>query len=102
MKYANDDTFNDVIKSDKLTIIDFYATWCMPCTMQSEVLEKLEKSRLDCDIIKINVDEAPNASNEFEITSIPTLIFMKSGKILKKNVGFCDEQELLNMIEEVK
>jgi len=103
MKYANDENFNEVITSNKLILIDFFATWCMPCKMQAEVLEKLDESRIGkIDIVKINVDEAPNLANEFEIASIPTLVLIKDGKILKKSVGFSNEQELLDMIDSVK
>ena len=101
MKLANDKTFDEIRKSEKLTLIDFFAAWCMPCKMQAEVLEKLDTSRIgDIDIVKINVDEAPNLANEFEISSIPTLVLMKNGKIIKKRVGYSDEQELINMISE--
>lgn len=103
MKIANDETFEEIRESKKLTLIDFFATWCMPCQMQSEVLEKLDTSRIgECDIIKVNVDESPNIAHEFEISSIPTLVLMKNGKILKKSVGFSDEQELIDMINEIK
>lgn len=103
MKHANDETFKEVISSDKLILLDFFATWCMPCKMQSEVLDKLDASRLgECDIVKINVDEAPLISNEFEISSIPTLVLMKNGKVLRKIVGFSDENEVLNMINETQ
>jgi len=63
----------------------------------------LNTSRIgEFDIVKVNVDESPNLANEFEISSIPTLVLMKNGKILKKSVGFSDEQELIDMINEFK
>ena len=103
MKYANDNNFDEVRKLDKLTLVDFFATWCMPCQMQSEVLEKIDTSRgNDLEIVKINVDESPEISNEFEIESIPTLVFMKDGKFLKKVVGFRSEQEVLELLNELK
>jgi len=103
MKIANDETFDEIRGSEKLTLIDFFATWCMPCRMQAEVLENLNTSRIgEFDIVKVNVDESPNLANEFEISSIPTLVLMKNGKILKKSVGFSDEQELIDMINEFK
>ena len=103
MKYANDNNFDEVRKLDKLTLVDFFATWCMPCQMQSEVLEKIDTSRgNDLEIVKINVDESPEISNEFEIESIPTLVFMKDGKFLKKVVGFRSEQEVLDLLNELK
>ena len=103
MKYANDNNFDEVRKLDKLTLVDFFATWCMPCQMQSEVLEKIDTSRgNDLEIVKINVDESPEISNEFEIESIPTLVLMKDGKVLKRVVGFRSEQEVLELLNELK
>lgn len=99
MKYANDTNFEETVSKERLTLIDFFATWCMPCKMQAEVLEKLEKSRnLTFDIVKVNVDDSPNLANRFEISSIPTLVVMKNGKVLKKSVGLNEENELLDMI----
>ena len=102
MKYANDSNFEETVSKERLTLIDFFATWCMPCKMQSEVLEKLEESRnLTFDIVKVNVDDSPNLASKFEISSIPTLVVMKNGKVLKKSVGLNEENELLDMISEV-
>lgn len=101
MKYANDSNFEETVSKERLTLIDFFATWCMPCKMQSEVLEKLEESRnLTFDIVKVNVDDSPNLASKFEISSIPTLVVMKNGKVLKKSVGLNEENELLDMISE--
>lgn len=101
MKFANDSNFEETICKEKLTLVDFFATWCMPCKMQSEVLEKLEKSRsLAFDIVKINVDDSPNLASRFEISSIPTLVVMKDGKVLKKSVGLSEENELVDMMSE--
>ncbi len=102
MKYANDSNFEETVSKERLTLIDFFATWCMPCKMQAEVLEKLEKSRnLTFDIVKVNVDDSPNLASKFEISSIPTLVVMKNGKVLKKSVGLNEENELLDMISEL-
>ena len=102
MKYANDSNFEETVSKERLTLIDFFATWCMPCKMQAEFLEKLEKSRnLTFDIVKVNVDDSPNLASKFEISSIPTLVVMKNGKVLKKSVGLNEENELLDMISEL-
>ena len=101
MKQANDNNFESLIEKDKLTLIDFYATWCMPCKMQAEVIDKMDKSRIEnVDIIKVNVDEAPNLANAFEISSIPTLVIMKNGNIIRKNVGFLEQESLLKLLSE--
>lgn len=99
MKEANDKNFEQVVNKERITLVDFFATWCMPCTMQAKVLEKLEQSRtLDFDIVKVNVDESPELASKFEISSIPTLVILKEGKVLKTSVGLSGENEILDMM----
>lgn len=103
MKEANDKDFEQVVNKERITLVDFFATWCMPCTMQAKVLEKLEQSRtLDFDIVKVNVDESPELASKFEISSIPTLVILKEGKVLKTSVGLSEENEILDMMSTVK
>lgn len=103
MKEANDKDFEQVVNKERITLVDFFATWCMPCTMQAKVLENIEKSRnVEFDIVKVNVDESPELASKFEISSIPTLIVMKSGEVLKKSVGFSEENEVLDMMDFAK
>jgi len=99
----NDNNFKDEIKNKKIVLVDFYATWCGPCGMQAQVLDKISRSRnLDFDIVKVNVDEAPNTSMEYGIQSIPTLMIFKDNILVKRIVGYTEQEEILKIIEEVK
>ncbi len=99
MKVANDKNFEQVVNKHKVTLVDFFATWCMPCTMQAKVLENIEKSRnVEFDIVKVNVDESPELASKFEISSIPTLVVLKDNAVLSKSVGFSEENEVLDMV----
>ena len=101
MVELNDKNFKETIGNKKLVLVDFYATWCGPCGMQSKVLEKLSSSRsLNFDIVKVNVDEAPNVSMEYGIESIPTLMIFKDNKLVKRTVGYTEEEEILKIMEE--
>ncbi len=101
MKELNDNNFREEIKKEKLALVDFYATWCGPCGMQADVLKRMSESRtLDFSIVKVNVDEAPGLALEHSISSIPTLVVYKEGKMVKKVVGLSDEEEILNIMSE--
>lgn len=99
----NDKNFEETIKAKDLVLVDFYATWCGPCKMQSEVLEKISVSRsANCEIVKVDVDEAEELAVKYEIDAIPTLIIFKKGVLMQKSVGFVTEQEILSMIENIR
>jgi len=97
----NDKNFKESISNKKLVLVDFYATWCGPCGMQAKVLEKLQSSRsINCDIVKVNVDDAPQLAMEYGIDSIPTLMIFKDNELVKRTIGYTEEKEILKMIEE--
>lgn len=100
---ATDTSFDNVIK-DKLVLVDFYAVWCGPCSMQAEELEKLSSSRRDdgYEIVKVNIDENIGLASRFNVKSIPTLMIFKNGKKLAEHVGYMRADELNSIIEEHK
>jgi thioredoxin 1 len=76
------------LKSNKLTVVDFWAEWCGPCRRVGPVVEELAKEyNGKVNIGKLNVDHAPNTCAKYNITSIPTLLFIKNGKVVDKLVG---------------
>jgi thioredoxin 1 len=79
--------FNDAIAGDTLAIVDFWAVWCGPCKVQAPILEKLaEKYPEDVTVLKVNVDENPELSAQYRISSIPTMMFFKKGELQNKPV----------------
>ncbi len=78
----------NVLESDKLTIVDFWAEWCGPCRAISPVIEELSKEyNGKINVGKVNVDHNPNVSINYGITSIPAILFIKGGKVVDKQIG---------------
>jgi thioredoxin 1 len=78
----------EVIQSDKVALVDFWAEWCGPCRMIGPVVEELAKEYDGKAVIgKVNVDDNPNVASTFGIRSIPTILFFKGGKLVDKQVG---------------
>ena len=72
---------NEIMDSEKTVLLDFWAPWCAPCRMVVPVIEEIAGERPDIKVGKINVDEQPELTSKFGITSIPTLVVTKNGKI---------------------
>ena len=90
---------NEVLKSEKVVLIDFYADWCMPCTLLSPRVEEIAQEREDIKVVRVNVDNEQVLSNKYEIMSIPTLVLIKDGKELNRIVGLVDKEEITYMID---
>jgi thioredoxin 1 len=77
-----------VLESDKLTVVDFWAEWCGPCRAISPLIDELSKEyNGKINVGKLNVDHNPNVSINYGITSIPAILFIKGGKVVDKQIG---------------
>lgn len=93
------ENFSDIIKSDKLTLVDFFATWCGPCKMMHPILEQLKGEMGDSiRILKIDVDDNEDLSMQYNIQSVPTLMLFKSGEIVWRQSGAKSLNELKSLI----
>ncbi len=78
---------SEVIKSEKPVLLDFWASWCGPCRMVSPIVDEIARDRSDIKVGKINVDEQPELAGLYRVSSIPTLMVLKEGKIVNHSVG---------------
>jgi len=88
----------EVVKSEKPVLIDFWASWCMPCRMVSPIIDEIAGEREDVKVCKINVDEQPELAAKFGIMSIPTLVVIKNGEITNKSLGARPKQQILDLL----
>lgn len=103
MRKINKEEFNVLTKKESIVLIDFYANWCGPCKMLTPVLEQFaEKTAGEVEIYKVDVDENPELCGQFNISSIPTLLFFKNGKLIFKELGFRSLDYLIEILNKVR
>ena len=96
---ATNTSFDGLLESEKLVIVDFWATWCGPCRMLSPLLDEVEEEMADkITVVKVNVDDADEIAMRYRIMSIPTLIFFKDGKMVDRTVGAMPKSVLVDKI----
>lgn len=92
--------FNDLINSEKPTLVDFYATWCGPCKMLAPMLEEIAGEIGDiAKIIKVDVDTNTEATRKYGIRSVPTLLLFKEGEIVWRQSGVSDKKTITENIK---
>lgn len=97
MTDITDQTFEqDVMKSDKPVLVDFWAVWCGPCQVQGPIVEDVSANMGEkAKVVKLNVDENPVTAQKFGIMSIPTLMIFKGGQVIKQFIGVQSKETLL-------
>jgi thioredoxin 1 len=99
--HVNDSTFEqEVIKSEKPVLVDFWAPWCGPCRAIGPVVEDLAEAYADrVKVVKLNIDDNPKTATVYGVMSIPTLILYKDGKALDKVVGLVPKDRLEELMK---
>lgn len=90
---------NEVLKSDKKVLLDFYADWCGPCRMVSPIVDEIANEHPEYKVVKINVDQEPELASSFQVMSIPSLFVVENGKVVNQAMGAKPKDEILNMLK---
>lgn len=97
--HINNKNFQEeVLNADKPVLVDFFATWCGPCRMLGPVLDEIAAERSDIKVAKINVDEEPELAALYQVSTIPTLMVVKNGKVVNQSIGARPKAQVLAMI----
>ena len=98
---ADEKTFHkEVLESDKLVLVDFWAAWCGPCRMVSPIIEQIASEYQDkLKVVKVNVDENTELASQYDIMSIPTVYLFKDGKKVDVMIGVRPKQVFENIIK---
>ncbi|KAI4453235.1 Thioredoxin [Holotrichia oblita] len=103
MKFTDENFEKEVLQSDKLAVVDFYADWCGPCKMMAPIVEQLAGDYSEAvKVGKLNTEENQQTSIKYGVMSIPTILFFKGGEVVEKIVGIISKNHLVEKIESYK
>ena len=101
VNFISKDSFEEeVLKSDKPVLVDFFATWCGPCQMMSPIIDSIAEELGDSiKAFKVDTDENVDLAMQFDITSIPTIMIFKDGKIKETFVGVTEKESIIKALQ---
>ncbi|MBX5438796.1 MAG: thioredoxin [Thermoflavifilum sp.] len=95
-------TFSEIIRSDKPVLVDFFATWCMPCKMMEPILEEVKARTGDRVLFhQVDVDRNPLVASVYQIAGVPTLMVFRKGEVLWRHSGVVPPDQLFQVIEHI-
>lgn len=101
MKKITEAEFDNAV-ANGVVLVDFYADWCGPCKMLGPVLEEMENTDKDFDLVKVNVDDEGALAQRFGVMSIPTIVLFKDGKQVAASTGFRPKEQIRQFLDQAK
>lgn len=102
MEEINCEKLEKIINENDYVVVDVSGKWCNPCKTLLPIMERLSENMTDVEFCKIDVEENPDIATEFQIRSIPTLLFFKNGEHVNSHVGMIQESKLVSKINDLK
>ena len=99
LEFTDNNFEEEVLKSDKTVLIDFYADWCGPCKMMSPIIDEIAEENSEVKVGKVNVDNNMEVAEKYQIMSIPTILVVKNGNVTKQFVGVTSKSEIEEAIK---
>ncbi len=99
--FTDDNFENEVLKNDKLTVVDLWAEWCGPCKQMNPIVEEVAEEYEGRVVVgKLDVDSNPRIPMEYNVRGIPTFLFFKNGKLLDRLIGYRSKKDFSQKIEQ--
>ena len=101
LKVSSNNFEQEVLNSEKIVLVDFYADWCGPCKIFSPILEEISNEYDSVKVVKVNIDDEIELAQHYGVTSVPTLIIIQNGKVVDRSVGAVSKLAIINMIKNI-
>lgn len=101
LKFDENNFEQEVLQSDKPVLVDFFATWCGPCSMMAPIVKQLAEEITDIKVGKLDIDQNMSIAQKYRVMSVPTFLIFKEGQVVEKVIGAVSKKELETAIKKV-